>query len=282
MQKTRAKTIKGLSVANICLCAIWLVLLVVLGVILTAGIEYYDPIADALRGSSGSVFDYYGSHHGYGYSFDNPYYGYDAEAIMDDVLDSQVLVAVMGLGMAFVVIAFIMQAVCLIASILMLVNCDKPQKLGMVFGWGIAGAILSFITTGVISTVLFVLATIFAYQDRQLYKKGYYPIPPVTAQAQPGQPMQPVPPVHPGVPTAMPGQPAQPVQPVQAPQTVQPAQQIPSQQQIQPAVDPQSQQTMQVADEIMEPAEVVETSVVEAEIQPTSGDEQQGNPGENQ
>ncbi len=175
MQNNKSKTIKGLSIANICLSAIWMVLIVILGVILVACIQSPEQIIDALRGSSGSVYDHVGNHNGhgslYGYSYD---YDFDSVFETDGALDSQVLVALLGVGIAFVLIGFIMQAFCLVASIIMMVNCDKPQKLGMVFGWGIAGAILSFITTGLASTVMFVLATIFAYQDRQLYMKGLY------------------------------------------------------------------------------------------------------------
>lgn len=277
MQKTRAKTIKGLSIANIILSGLYIVCFLIGIIVFSALVEYAEPIMDSIVSSSMSEsYDpwTYSLHHNipdYN-SYDSSIYDYEYGVE---------LLALTFKSLAFLMAAgLVMQAVSLAGAIIMLINSDKPQKLGMVFGWGIAGAIIAFLSGGVVQTVLFVLGTIFAYKDRQLYQNGQYPIQ-VVAQAsynvnvgQAGSvPVASVP-VYTNPPVGVQTSPEPPAsQPVVG--TAQAAG-VP----VQP-MSPESQQTIQVADEMLAPSEV-DVVDVETVIQPGDENNQAGVSGNNQ
>lgn len=284
MQNSRAKTIKGLSIACIILTALCMAAFIIATVVFAAMIQYYEPIMDYVGNSvSGSVYDFSSDHHGYSYGYGGSPYYYDYNFTDIDDVDAQVVIFGLQFCIAIFVIGFIMQAFALVASIIMMVNSNKPEKLGLAFGWGIAGAILGGLSGGFVQMVLFIVAVVFIYKDRQMYLNGQYP---VTVNVQYGAP------------TGNPNQPVQPGAPVDiypnantyqsAPQGAPVAQQpAPSSATVgataapvaaaatvaaQPAapMDAQSEQTLEVADELLAPTEADE--VIGAQVDVASGD----------
>lgn len=107
----------------------------------------------------------------------------------------------------------------LIASIMAIRNCAKPEKLGGAFGMAIASAVLAFLFGGFISGILFVVSAVYISRIRkggQLINEAPY------GYAQPGygqQPQQygqpqPQQPYYPQQGAAQPQAPAQPAAPV--------------------------------------------------------------------
>lgn len=77
--------------------------------------------------------------------------------------------AVLGVGVtgAFVIWGMACSLVALVASILGMRNYDKPQQLGSAFGWAIAGAVTSFLTGNIISTVLLIISAVYIDKVRK-------------------------------------------------------------------------------------------------------------------
>lgn len=260
MQKVRAKTIKGLSIANVILSGLCIICFLIGIIVFSALVEYSEPIANSISYSSygayTSSYDLVSAHHDWSYNYGSPYYDFDFDEYGFDT-SAEVLALTFQMLVFVMVAGLILQAVSLAAAIIMLINSDKPQKLGMVFGWGIAGAIIAFLSGGVVQTVLFVLATVFVYKDRQLYQKGLYPLNVAVqgpAPATAGQPS--------AAPASTPVYTNAPVgaQPVPAPTTapVAGATQSAPQAAVTNAnpMGSESAQTMQVADELLAPSEV--------------------------
>lgn len=141
--------------------------------------------------------------------------------------------------------AIIVSVVSLIAGILALRNANKPEKLSVAFGLGIAGAVVNFLLGNLITTVLLVIMVVYvskvrkeaayqvayanqaqvALQNHQQYQQQY----PSQTYQQPMTPQQPVqPPLQQNLQQPVQQQPYQPVQPVPQ-QSVQPVQQQPVQ-----------------------------------------------------
>lgn len=247
MQKNHAKAIKGLSIAAIVISAV-LIVCYILGMVMV--------------GVTGTYAADYLSSYAYDDMFDNHYEYHSFDA--DDAAAFSAIMGVVNVALAFCVIGVV---VCLIGGIIALRNYDKPEKLGAVFGWSIAGAILGFVATGVILTVLFVIIAVFANSDKKLYQSGmYYAMNQPYAQAQGYQtpvyampvvdaaPMQSVPAQQPVVPAdAYQAQPSAPVAgqqyAQQASQQVQDAevQAVPAQQPVQVSQQPAPEQAVSVA-----------------------------------
>lgn len=282
MQKVRAKTIKGLSIANVILSGLYIICFLIGIIVFSALAEYSEPIANSISYSSygayTSSYDLVSAHHDWGYSYGSPY-SYDLD--LDEYgfnTDAEVLALVFQMLVFLMVAGLILQAVSLAAAIIMLINSDKPQKLGMVFGWGIAGAIIAFLSGGVVQTVLFVLGTVFAYKDRQLYQKGLYPLN-VTAQgpipANAGQP-GPAPtatPVYTNMPVgAQAASNAPMAAPVVGATQNEPQSNVPNT----TPMGSESEQTIQIADDLLAPSEV-DVVDVETVIQTDDADTAAGN-----
>lgn len=209
MQTNHANTIKGLSIAVIIIAALGVLGSIIGMVMMGAMAPYMEYASTTLEYSDG-------------------YYSYS-----DDAMAAQILMAV-GSGMFGWVL--ICCALTLIAGIIALRNRNNPQKLGMVFGWAIVGAVFSFIGAGLITGVLMIIIAVFAYKDKQMVAAGTYNqvAMPYAAPAQPqatvATPVQPA--AVPVQPTTAPTQPsAAPFEPT-ASQPMQPgAQQIQSDQQ---------------------------------------------------
>ncbi len=154
MQVTHERYIKGLSIAVIVLAGIG-----ILGTLIGA------LVIGALGSALGSMpIDYLDSahHHGYTHGYDY-YYGMDnAEVLL-------ILTSIGGFACAF---ALICCGVTLVAGIMGLRAAKDPSKLGVAFGWSIAGAVLAFLGCGIPSAVLLIIIAVFAYKDKNYYSLG--------------------------------------------------------------------------------------------------------------
>ena len=214
MMNPDSRVIRGINIATIVLSALGifggLALVLFMGV---ASASLSDPsVVNALvselqsSGSSSSAFD--GT---------SPYSSYDFSGMTRDeamAVVSTSIALMIGLSFGYVVC----KAVCLVAGILALRNCNNPAKLGGAFGWTIAAAIVSLLVGGMISLVLFVISAVYINRFRKAYASsamgGYgYQQPPYSPQPQNSQAPQ---------------------QPAQAPQQLQ----QPSQNQVPPAPQP--------------------------------------------
>lgn len=179
MRTNHASALKGLSIAGIVLSA--------LGIIgMLASFGFLGLAIDVLESEYAynylDDYDYY-DYYDYGYdSFGhhgdddwdelNLYNDYFADPYYDDY--SEWMDVISGLGVAIIAFGLICSIVMLIGSIMVLRNHDKPQRLGLAFGWSLACAILSFVTFGLVSCIIFVIMAVFSYKDKQLYSSGLY------------------------------------------------------------------------------------------------------------
>lgn len=157
MQVTHERYIKGLSIAVIVLAGIG-----ILGTLIGA------LVIGALGSALGSMpIDYLDSahHHGYTHGYDY-YYGMD---------NAEVLLFLTGIGGFACVFALICCGVTLVAGIMGLRAAKDPSKLGVAFGWSIAGAVLAFLGCGIPSAVLLIIIAVFAYKDKSYYSLGGQP-----------------------------------------------------------------------------------------------------------
>lgn len=87
---------------------------------------------------------------------------------------------VMGAAMLSLVVMSVATGWCILCSIVTLIasiigmrNCTKPEKLGGVFGWAVAGAVFAFLTGRLVTMVLLIVSAVFASK----LKKGTMPLP---------------------------------------------------------------------------------------------------------
>lgn len=169
MNKTHTKVIKGLSIASIAVSAFLAaccgILQILFGLVTSMAQDY--------AGSSVYNNGGYGlSHHnsfGYGDIY-SPYGSYGGYYDISDADALEMLTALSGPMNALIVIGFIMLAFCVAAGIVCLRNSSDPNRLGVIFGWSLAAAIVGFLCSGLILAVLNVLICVFAYQDKKLYR----------------------------------------------------------------------------------------------------------------
>ena len=193
MQESNARTLRGVSIA-----------VVVLSVLAIAAF-LIGAVAVGVFGAFAADPSLYGN----GISLE----GYDHgqyDSLGPEGIASLVGLSI-GIAMAFLVWGLLCGATSLIAGILGIRNYNKPEKLGAMFGWSIAGAVVAFLSGRIITTILLVMAAVYAHKLRN-------PLPAAYAQPQPvyGQPYQPQQPYAAPQPPA--GQPAPLAQPYAAPQ----------------------------------------------------------------
>ena len=102
-------------------------------------------------------------------------------------------ITALGFGLASVALVWVLicAVVSMIAAIIGMRNYNKPQKLGSVFGWAIAGAILTFLSGLIIQTVLLIIVAVYANKLRKASTAIPYGQPqPMYAQQGYAQPMQ--------------------------------------------------------------------------------------------
>lgn len=212
MQTSHARTIRGLSIAVVILS-----ILSILGLIFSLafiGVGGAALGSEEVRGAAS-----------YSLSMD-PDSAYTMEQLgitEDDAFG--MLGFLLGLGAVYVFWGIICSIVTLIAGIIGMRNYDKTDKLGKVFGWSIAGAVMAFLYGNIITLVLLIIAAVCASKDRKAstaipygQPASYYSAPQPYAAPQPpyGAPQQPyAAPQQPQQPYAAPQQ--QPQQPVEAP-----------------------------------------------------------------
>lgn len=212
MQTSHARTIRGLSIAVVILS-----ILSILGLIFSLafiGVGGAALGSEEVRGAAS-----------YSLSMD-PDSAYTMEQLgitEDDAFG--MLGFLLGLGAVYVFWGIICSIVTLIAGIIGMRNYDKTDKLGKVFGWSIAGAVMAFLYGNIITLVLLIISAVCASKDRKAstaipygQPASYYSAPQPYAAPQPpyGAPQQPyAAPQQPQQPYAAPQQ--QPQQPVEAP-----------------------------------------------------------------
>lgn len=157
MPKTHTKTIKGLGIATAILAS-----LAIVGCLLSMGfLAAMEPyLSGAIR-----EMDYH----------DGGYYSYSDTAIVAQLISAA--------GAAIGALGAVLSIVILIAGIISIRCGDQPHKLGLVFGWALAGAIISFLSMSITTLVLLILIAVFAYKDKKLYLEGRYPLTPEQAAA---------------------------------------------------------------------------------------------------
>ena len=101
---------------------------------------------------------------------------------------------VMSLGVGTIMVALVWSLVCsvvtLVGGIMDMRGASRPEKLGGAFGWAIAGAVASFLTGRIITTVLFVIAAVYLNKMRNTPVAAYgQPVAPYGQPAGYGQPM---------------------------------------------------------------------------------------------
>ena len=152
MQTSRAKYIKGLSIAVIVLAA--------LGILGAFASFALTGVTTALIGDyAPSAFD-----EAYDYGYTN---GLDYQYGMDGQETADLMATMVAMtGTAISIWVLLCHVVMLVAGIIGLRFGSKPSKLKMVFGWSIAGAIASLLSCSFVSMVLLIIMAVFAYKDR--------------------------------------------------------------------------------------------------------------------
>ena len=191
MQPSHAKTIRGLGIAVVVLSALSILgFLLSLAFVGVGGAALNDPsIRDAANGAIYVDPESARAMEELGMTTD------DAFGLMGILL---------GLGAAYIVWGIICSIIALIAGIICMKNSAETGKLGKVFGWSLAGAILSFLYGNLITMVLLIVSAVFASKDRKAataipygQPNAYYAAPqqPYAAPQQPygaaPQPQQP-------------------------------------------------------------------------------------------
>lgn len=184
MQPSHAKTIRGMGIAVVVLSALSILgFLLSLAFVGVGGAALNDPsIRDA---ASGAIYV-------------DPESARAMEELGMTTDDAFGLMGILlGLGAAYIVWGIICSIIALIAGIICMKNSADTDKLGKVFGWSLAGAILSFLYGNLITMVLLIVAAVFASKDRKAataipygQPNAYYAAPqqPYGAAPQPQQP----------------------------------------------------------------------------------------------
>lgn len=237
MQESDSKVMRGVSIAVIILSVLG-----ILGSLIIAGLF----VAGGMLAGDSSFYDGYveyreetGSGH-----------GIDSEMHLDSSQTAGLVSGILGFLGAFAGVGTLLCVVSLVAGVLGLRNSSKPEKMGLVTGWSIAGAVCALLMLRIVTCVLLIVNVVYARRLRRgaqdpMYSQPMY-TPPMQGQPQPqpqpqqfvqaqpcaqsqaGQvPPQQFVPSQPGqVPTAAGQQPSQP-QPVQMPpQTQQSVEQV--------------------------------------------------------
>lgn len=253
MQQDHGKTIQGLSIAAIVISALGILMLLIGFVVLGVLMNIYDSYAYDITNNYG-YYDEYLYDDYYYYDYDYPGY-YDAGA------DYAIAMARYFYG-ALAIWGIACSIFTLVAGIIGVRNAKRPKKLGLVFGWSIAGAIIGFLGTGIVVAIFFVIIAVFANKDKQLYAAGYYPAP----QAVPGAPVYASPMTAPAAaPVAVADPTPTAVAPAPVPTTVAVAPAAPAVQSA-PIVDPAADNQIPTASEgiVAEPSAAVQVEAMEA------------------
>ena len=237
-----SKTVRGLSIAIVVLAALGILSVIVgFAIIAIFGVAVNDPtviaeIQNELNGTAYSSGNY----------FDDDYI-YLGGMDSGDIL--AILNATVGISAFLLVMGLLCVVVQLIAGVIGIKSCADPTKFSKLFGWTIAGIVVSVLTCSVITLVLFIIVAVYvnkmkklppeAFTQQQAGFAGAQPYANQGAfQAQPGYYQQPY---NAQAPYGQPGQ-------------YPPAQSMPQQPYGQPYGQPYEQQVGQQADATGQPA----------------------------
>ncbi|WP_165171354.1 hypothetical protein [Adlercreutzia sp. ZJ242] len=157
MQTNHSKVIKGLSIAVIVFSAISLIGCVIGLLALGAGGAFVNEHSSEIFGYSLGHVDHA-----------MPAHGYDAyhDGYLDERFDERELMGWTNFGLIMGAVTLVWGILCaavtLAAGIIGLRGADVREKLGRVFGWGIAGAVAALLSGRFITCVLMVIAAIYA------------------------------------------------------------------------------------------------------------------------
>lgn len=150
MQNDHSNALRGLSIATIVVAGLCILACVIGFIALGVG-------GSALASLTPDMIDHY-------YDYDGYEYGY----MMDDADMMAIMGLILGIGGFALFYELICSAVALIAGIFGLRFHDQREKMNMLFGWSLAGAIVSFLGGNIVCMVLLIIMTVFAYKDKQL------------------------------------------------------------------------------------------------------------------
>lgn len=105
-----------------------------------------------------------GHHYGNGYYLDGSLDSEDAFWI------AQIAAIIMGVALGYGIWLLICSAVTLVSAVMGMRYFNQPAKLGVVFGWSLAGAIVCFLSGKWITMVLLIITCVFAYTDKNAAK----------------------------------------------------------------------------------------------------------------
>ena len=153
MKNAHAGAIKGLSIATIVLSALG-----ILGAIL---VMVFSGVLGAVMLDSGVPYYHFE------YNGDGSITGGGSSLDPDEAFFISMLMMLIGGGLGIWILVCCI--VGLIAGIFGTMHAANPPKLGLVMGWAIAGAILSFLGGSFITVVLLIIVAVFANSDRRAY-----------------------------------------------------------------------------------------------------------------
>ena len=161
-----SKTVRGLSIAIVVLAALG-ILGVIAGFALIAifGVAVNDPtviaeIQNELNGTAYSSGNY----------FDDDYIylgGMDSGSIL------AMLDATVGISAFLLVLGLLCVVVQLIAGVIGIKSCADPTKFSKLFGWTIAGIVVSVLTCSVITLVLFIIVAVYVNKMKKLPPEAF-------------------------------------------------------------------------------------------------------------
>lgn len=179
-----SKTVRGLSIAIVVLAALG-ILGVIAGFALIAifGVAVNDPtviaeIQNELNSTAYSSGNY----------FDDDYI-YLGGMDSGDILT--MLNATVGISAFLLVMGLLCVVVQLIAGVIGIKSCADPTKFSKLFGWTIAGIVVSALTCSVITLVLFIIVAVYVNKMKKLPPETFTQQQMGYAGAQPYQAPQP-------------------------------------------------------------------------------------------
>lgn len=161
-----SKTVRGLSIAIVVLAALG-ILGVIAGFALIAifGVAVNDPtviaeIQNELNSTAYSSGNY----------FDDDYI-YLGGMDSGDILT--MLNATVGISAFLLVLGLLCVVVQLIAGVIGIKSCADPTKFSKLFGWTIAGIVVSVLTCSVITLVLFIIVAVYVNKMKKLPPEAF-------------------------------------------------------------------------------------------------------------
>lgn len=158
-----SKTVRGLSIAIVVLTALS-ILAIIAGFACVAilGVAANDPMVIAeIQNELGDA-----PYSSGGYFDDDFVYmnGGDAITMMN---------LIVGVGAVALLLCLACSAVQLVAGIMGIRHCANPAKFSKLFGWSIAGIVVSVLTGSLISLVLFIIVTVYVNKMRKLPPEAF-------------------------------------------------------------------------------------------------------------